>query len=450
MSISEEIEDYVGEDFAEAMGKAEEIWGTVNGAYAAYKYGKDALIFIGIIDKPEDPLKKIHEALLEIQEQLDKILGALEKVRLEQAGIDSHLTRMTFINDETNARTAAYNAYWYMESPNSSQNEDLYKNSQATAQNSVNHFRDNTEYWRRVYLESIDYTDEWSGTISPTTSESNKAQWVWDFVITLPAYLSSLASWCIVILAADKEFQRAHLFEGSEILGHINKLHEILVKILQSFEPIRPPTPYEMKYLLFALDDKYFYQLGTDGAKYYLKPDEITGQLKHLPGGKWRLSGYRCGMVERHNGWARYEAYPTAELAEGLQYLKITGSFWLAGPETPEGGASISVTNQEAFDAFYNRFLIRHTLRTWKQARVLSDAFGLQNLYHCLNNLCSIRGIEPPALPPEWNRYATTSMREMYAALPPSLSASMEYPGLRKMSELVSGDSGTVSLADMT
>lgn len=261
------------------------------------------------------------------------------------------------------------------------------------AQLSTNHFVDNHHYWLRVYLDFVCYNDPWSGWLYPPTEEGDV--WVWDFIVTLPAHLEAVANWSIVILASDVGFQQAHFFNGLEILSHINKLHEAMVKILQSLHPIRPPNKYETSFLIFAMNNANFYQLGVDGVKYYLNAQEIDGQLEYIPGGKWRLSGYRCGVVEKYSGWSRFNAYPAPEITEGASYLTFSDSFWLAGPKVPEGGAFVNVNQPEEYQKFYDRFILLHSLRTWKQARELTYELGIFNIRKAICYLCTMRGIHP-------------------------------------------------------
>lgn len=441
MSLSEEIKKFVGEDFIEAIDAAKDVYGTVSGAYAAYETVAGILKSLDVLEGDEDPFERLHEKLALIQKRLDHILKEIEQVRLEQAGVSAHITRTMIVNDESSVKSAAYNAYWFLKAP-SADNESLFIETRDEAQENTNHFKENIYYWRRIHLEDLDYADEWSGTLSPPVEENI---WVWDFIVTLPAYLSAVANWCIVILASDEQFQKAHFFEGAEMLGHINKLHEVLVKILKSFEPIRPPTLEEMKYVIFAADDSNFYQLGIDGVKYHLTPNEIAEQLKFIPGGKWRRSGYRCGTVEKYNGWAYYQPYPTAEITKGALALKLTGSFWVAGPQSPEGGASIAVISPDSFAIFYDRFIFMHTLRSWQQARTLSEAFSLMKLHDCIGHLCAVRNTAPPPLPPEWNRYVVASLRELHGIVPASLSNTTKHPGIRHLSEAMELE-GDISL----
>lgn len=447
------------------MGVAKDVYGTISGAYAAYGAATAGLTALGVLQKTKDPLELLHEQVAIIQQKLDEILQELERIRLMVAGGSEQVTRLAINESLSFSATARVNAFSYLENP-SNDTKKQFEENRAVAQLCTNSFKDNDAYWRRIHLEELDYADEWSGALSPLVEEGI---WVWDFMMPLPAYLSALANWCIVILASDEPFQRAYLFEGLEMRDHIDKLHDALVKILSSFKFIPAPKLEEMKYLVFAMDDSHYWtyagQIVQGEAAYkrfipeyegrlgfprkkkkqFMDSSGINNLLKTIPGGKWRRCGYRCGAVEKYSGLAYYQAYPTAEIAHGAQWLKLNCPFYGDSYYHRYAMGSdyqyvthpdfITVTNPDAFASFYERFLFMHTLRSWQQARALSTALSLTKVYGCIADLCAMRNEEPPSLPPEWNRYVVPSLRELHGIVPASLSNPTKHPGIRYLAE---------------
>ncbi len=442
MSSSDSIKKVVGSDFYKSIKCASDIFGTLSSAYSA---GISVLTYLGVLEGPENDFEKLHKTLEEIQQKLDNLLKNLEMDRLEQAHIATGITRTTIINDASNVKSAAYNAYWYMKVP-SSDNTNQFFETRDDAQLSVNHFVENPQYWRRPYLDFVDYNDIWSGPIHPPTEEGGI--WVWDFIITLPAQLEAIANWSIIIFASDTGFQQAHFFRGSEIISHINKLHDAMVNILRSFQPIRPPSEFEMRYLVFAINDANFFFFHLEFFRIHppMSSEQKETMFNNIleafvPGGRWRLSEYRCGVVEKYSGWACFDTYPVSEIANGANYLTLPDSLegikWDTHPGTPSllflfthpkfiQLPTISINQPEEYQKFYDRFILRHTLRSWKQGKVLAQELGLSDVRKAICHLCAMRKIQPPELPSEWNKYVVSSLRELWSIVPDSMRGTSE------------------------
>lgn len=459
--LKEKFKEIVGGDFYNVLDTAAQTYSIVSGAYGAYVAGKSVLTSLGILESPANPFEIIQKQLTKIQETLDKILGAIEKARKEAAQIGAGIERTLIYSDSSDVKSAAFDAYWFLKEP-SQQNEHNFLEHQSTAQDAINHFKDNTYYWLRIHLSELDYSDPWSGTLTPPVITQDGGDWVLDYLLTLPAYTVALANWLIVILASDEGFQKAHLWAGTELNDHIIFLNNKLEEILQNFQPIRPPNPVELSYLIYAFDNSLFLwpdELPLMGGK-ALPPGRIVAVLACglLPGGMWRLSEYVCGVVEKFTGRHQVEGYPIAELTEGKDYLSIEGSFYMVSDGSPESlfyptgaGATVTVTKPEQYQTFYDRFLLRHTLRTWSNGRVLARDLGLRRVREILCQLCALRGIAPPGLPPEWYQYFDFSMRYLYSNVPDSLkkgSGVGSSISMRKLGEMM-GMSSPITLRRM-
>ena len=62
---------------------------------------------------------------------------------------------------------------------------------------STRRFKENKSYWKRIRLESDDYSDEWTGTLTPPTERYGTL--VWDF------------------LASDDSLKKTYLTDGLDI-----------------------------------------------------------------------------------------------------------------------------------------------------------------------------------------------------------------------------------------
>lgn len=428
MTFEDDMKGLVGDKFVNSVKYAGDIFGSLNTGYQMLEAGEGVLKWLGVLnDGPNPMLLELQKMLEPIQKGLDDILKALEDVRKESVNATGGIERSTICNDASDVRTAAYDGYWYLKLP-SPDNESQFHEMRDKAESSINHFKDNPYYWRRIYLDFLDYNDIWSGSIHPPTEEGGI--WVWDFIVTLPAYLEALASWCAVILASDAGFQQAHFFQGPEILEHINKLHEALAKILSGFQLIRAPNKDEMVYVMCEADDQNFYEsvytfpdAEHEGGSYTNVPmteAQINQALNFLPGGKWRLSGYLYGVVEDYIGLTCSSAYPILEVGEGANYLDGSYVNPLLTDHNPTDATKI-ISQPEEYQKFYDRFVLRHSLRSWKQAKVMSQTLGLPNVRNSICHLCAIRNIQPPELPPEYNKYVVSSLREIRSIVPDSL-----------------------------
>ncbi|HYH05130.1 MAG TPA: hypothetical protein VEC37_18725 [Bacillota bacterium] len=450
--LNQTLQQYLGQDFMNAMESVGSIIPVIGGAIKAVSMGKSALQMLGVLDQPVNPFSILLDEIRVIQQKLDQILAQIEKDRLEQATGITLITRAMLLNDASNIQTGAYDAYACAKFP-SEDNAQTLVEIRDSAQASVNHFVDNPNYWKRIFLEATVYSDVWSGPLAPPLEADGVL--VWDYSVVLLSYIDALANWLVIILLSDSGFGQAHLFNGTEIIKHINQLYDALLKILTSYEPIRHPDYYELQYLIFATNDANFYQILINGSIDYLSSEEHDQILPFIPGGNWRLAGYPCGMVERYMGRFNLMTYPLTEIAEGSNYLDFSGSYWVGGANPAEvvdpAGGHVEVTDADGYERFYNRFCFHHTLRTWQQARILSRDLGLRRVWSLIQELCAARRIPTPNLPDTWFKYVDTpSIRQLCGFLPNLIEGLNPWDtiSLRQLANSL-GFTGTVSLRAM-
>lgn len=426
--IKNEIKDLVGSKFYDSVEKLSDMCGELSGAYKIITQGESILTQLGFLQGPESDLEKVTTFLKNIQEKLDKILGEIEKDRMEQAHDISIITRTTIYNDASNVKTAAINANNTQLFPSADPQDDVKRQfigSRVTAQESFNHFKDNPQYWKRPYLDLLDYEDIWSGPMQPETDGIE----VWDFLVTLPAHLESLVSWSVIVLGSDSNFQKANFFESYEIITHIDKLQIALEEILRSFQIIRPPVDFEIPSVILAADNARFYPIFVVG-----NPEPWINHMLNtvVRGGRWRLSGYRCGMVEKYTGSACFEAYPISEMVKEGQHM--------VDMVLDEHGRVWDWNHFYYSDdpVFKDRFKLRHYLRSWAKGKELANSFGLINVRNSICHLCSMRNIQPRELPPEWYMYVVSSFREIWSIVlvPDSLRGTQDQRKPASMREL--------------
>ncbi len=413
--IAEKLKEAgLGEDFAQAAGYAEAVYSKVNMAYGAYSTGKDVLIYLGVLGKPDDPLEQLNKQLAAIQRTLDEILSKLEENKRATVDASKLVTRTQILNEVSDACIAAYNARAFLEHPDDPQIEADFDHARILSQQAADHLYRNEYYWKRIYLVDSLYSDAWSGILYPegVTEAGTADGYIWDYRLPLIAYLESLANRSIVLLASSPDVRQAH---RPQMLAYADQLCEHYRRILGQFKAIRPPTSQEMTYVIPAMDDARFYKLDLDGSTHLpLTSSEREGLLdRWIPGGRWRRAGYLLGAVDQFAGYVCKAGYPQEELRQGAAHLAVKGSFWVSGAQG--AGMTVTIAQPQAYQAFYERFILRHTLRSRRQAAQLFTELGLPGVLSCIRDLYATLGLSPPQGLPDPTIW---SMREVCSWLP--------------------------------
>jgi len=402
------------DSLVKALGTAEDIYGTMSGIYGYYGAAKDILGKLGFLGKPADPLEEITSLLKVIRETLDEILGKLQEIEAKiSAG--SKLTTFQLIEDKfVSVKTAFDNAVDLIEHPNNSSIQYEYDDSLGGSWWALNAVTTpDMYYWQRLPAADGLYSDDWTPPLYPDDTNPDSA-YIWDYRWLLPRLLQSLQRHIFVVSANTPDYQNAkidNLQEYGEFL-----LNNIYRKILDGFAHIRRPDAAEFKYVIFASDPANFswYKTPTSdfpGGHLDVQKERHTDQSIHwlrenrVPGGLWIKANYVFGSVERYSGYDCSAPYPSIELKSMMPVIafnlpteneawRINGwpNFWWLKVKN-------TITVKPEFQRSYDRFCMRHTLRTLRKRNQLYNELGLPKLYQTIRHYFSILNLPLP-IPP--------------------------------------------------
>jgi hypothetical protein len=422
----------------------------VKGAMAAYETGTSILTELGILDAPANvnPFDLLYDKLNNIQRAIDAVYTTLQTTETEVRRLTNYIIRTKITDPASDIHTARIDAWNYLKDPSDDLKDQLIE-TRGNARIKINYYKDplvEETYWTIIYLGDVGpikgdpypgaYSDVWSGPLFPKLEYGEEV--VWDYRLALPVYLNAILDWSICILASDKSFKDA---QQVGMIDHITKLQSVLMKILNGYKLIQPPTIDEMKWVVPAMNDSNFYYKTGFGNKQLLTPEQRDKVLNNLAFfrvqgwvgdslgrsvGRWRLSEYIYGVVETYTGNACVDHYPQDEINDGAKYISLDADNLNWHPEEyyPASYTAPNISNPELFQKFYDHFILRHTLRSWKQGRKLSLELGLLNLRNFIRQLCA--GLNMPETLPQdalkkWNRYVVLSVREVFWIVPESI-----------------------------
>ena len=372
-----------------------------------------------------------------IQQTLDKIFLALEGLKQTTVTASKLITRTMVANEASSASVAAYNAKAYLANNTDPEIKTDFYYARIMTQEAADHLRSNEWYWRRIFLPEALYEDIWSGVAYPdgVSAQGAPDDCIWDYRMAMPAFLEIIACRSIVLLASSSGEQAAHT---DEMLGLADGLCERYLKILGNIRTIRPPSYQELADLIPATNDGNFYVLDVEDSTTHLplssaERNEILQNW--VPGGRWRLANYLTGVVEAWTGYRCAVGYPRGELDTGAAYLALTGSFWVSGANM--AGAKVSIKDPQAFQAFYDRFVLRHALRTEVQRQRLFNELGLRGILNSIRFLYATLHAAPSQWLPDCS---VRSIREAFDLIAPARQPSAMEGGaisLRKMADVI-------------
>jgi hypothetical protein len=99
-------------------------------------------------------------------------------------------------------------------------------------------------FWKRPFFPELVYNDIWSGYLSPDPS-LGPGSLVFDYRLTLPAYLEAIVIRLIVMLALEGKFTPAHQREIAEIANQLESYYDT---IRAGIVKIREPTMNDLDY----------------------------------------------------------------------------------------------------------------------------------------------------------------------------------------------------------
>jgi hypothetical protein len=155
-------------------------------------------------------------------------------------------------------------------------------------------------FWQRPFFPELvynyDYHDHWSGYLSPDPS-LRPGSLVFDYRLTLPAYMEAIVIRLIVMLALEGKFTPAHRSETAEIAGRLegyyNTIRAAIVKI-------RQPALTDIEYRALP-------PASLDSSNWDVDGDVVNHQI-----------GRRYGAVEKYSAYNSIDhwsaqSFPTSQ-----------------------------------------------------------------------------------------------------------------------------------------
>jgi hypothetical protein len=173
---------------------------------------------------------EIQDAVQALVGHFDAILSAEDQVL--------HMRDVAKLVNEARAQLDPIRAL----SPGQSLSESQRATMDSTTDEVVRTLGD-ISYWKRPFFLELVYDDAFSGLLLPEPS-LGPGSLVFEYRLTLPAYLEAIAIRLIVLLALDGEIKATR---QSEIASIVTQLEEYYNKIRAGIVTIRPPTYLEIK-----------------------------------------------------------------------------------------------------------------------------------------------------------------------------------------------------------
>lgn len=446
----------------QALGLAEDVYGTLSGAYATYGAVTAALGAIGILGSDSAQLDKLNTLIDSILDTLVDVLASLDELKALTLA-DHTLMKLTLLTSPLASVKVAFNhALAAPPAPDDSMAYAVFLDSIDDSWTAITQLAlPSMDYWYRLFAREALYSDAWTGYLQPDTSSSadGLAEYVWDYRVLLPRYLDVLAQHtCVYLKASELDPAYGRLMENDmQALGLFLYTH-VFQKITSAVAHIRPPSRQELKYVLAALDDEHFFYYRKQGpgetftAWDFLDPTDGTPikivhfateypslsavQLlltEHIPGGLWRFAGFPFGAVEAFSGFDSTFSYPLAELeAAAAGYIEVTPGTWdhSVSLEVWTSAWDVQIIRPTDFQRFHERFVFRHAIRTLRQHKELYRQLGLPRLCAIIvHQLRTLHSPLPKALLDADARLTSWSLREVYGLLPSSIDGAIVAPG---------------------
>jgi hypothetical protein len=210
-------------------------------------------------------------------------------------------------------------------------------------------------FWKRPFFSEVVYSDNWSGSLPPDPS-LGPGSLVFEYRLTLPAYLESIAIRLIVLLALEGGIKATRQGEIAQIA---NQLEEKYNTIVAGIVTIRPPG-----FLDVELPNTWM--RGTPNSD--------------LPGSPSAIDIY--GAVERYSTFATVDHWDMRQLP-------------LPGP---------------GFDTGFLEFSAKHALGSLARWKKVYVAVGLADVWRILVHLKALAG---RPVPPSVDLRSAWSLREV-------------------------------------
>jgi hypothetical protein len=227
-------------------------------------------------------------------------------------------------------------------------------------------------YWQRPFFTDLVYFSEWTNSLTPPL-EGNL---VFDYRLTLPAYLEAIAIRIIILAALVKDYRTKN---SVEIYQYITTLEGYFKTIRDGIVELRPPQPIELTESPLAMS--------------------LQGPANCLwtTFGTWPPGqGDLFGAVERYSTFQLVDSWPAEEYP--LAFLNTL----------------MTSTDPNA----YSKFLVRHVVRTMSRWKQIYNKIGLGVLAATLVQLRALVGISPVALEPPTGDWSVRELAQRVSATP--------------------------------
>jgi hypothetical protein len=344
-------------------------------------------------------------ALIQLVSIVDQLFGGVDATAKELQDIEGLLkvtfrfeqseaehTKMQLVNSTVSDIRSSLQAILQESLPYSEASLDTLQTTTLSKLNAFDH-DDQDSYWTRAYFDELVYSDHWFGRVMPDGIVSSRSgqQYVFDYRLTLPGYLKSIAvrSAAISILIATGFIQKQPVLE--EIRARTDAIARsglaqaegFYDRILAGLIMSRTPRLSEIAYIDEGV-------IGS-GVPNYLSVFEPAFVLTPRP----------MGAILSYDGVGIVDSYPN-------EYPNLAPSPFGVTPN-PKG----PLLDVPPYPAEYLRFAARYALGSRKRAKQLYAKIGLDQAWATIQVLRIQAGIIPQFPDPMQN----SSVREIYSDL---------------------------------
>ncbi len=331
----------------QALQLASSIIGTVSSVWGAFNTAMSVLTALGLHSKA-DQVAEMRHYIDQLVQEFDGVVAALDKEHsMRDVANQLESARTEFDNliefAPEDVATVGINPVW----------DELRPFVLDNSLRVVNTLGD-PAYWNRVFFPELTYQNYPHNVVyddSPYLGPDPTGL-VFDYRLTLPAYLEAIAIRLIILIAVVKDY---HHVAVSELTNMITTLEGYFKRIRQGIKDIGVQVrPVEL--------------VGFDypGSSYW----DVDS---------WAHAGALVGSVEIYSACNSVAAWP----ADEFPLVNFPGR-GTAAPETVD---------------LWQKFLVRYAVRNWMRWKKLYDMIGLNAVAATIVTLKRMVGTEPATLP---------------------------------------------------
>ncbi|WP_437303854.1 hypothetical protein [Sorangium sp. So ce388] len=407
----------VGDDLLTLFDTAKTIAGVVSTVYAGYGYvvaayglAESILQKLGVLEPEKSQLALFQE---HVDRLFAKIYDKLESLTDLVNATNVENNRRTIAQELGSARAALGSIVVKLKNGEGlGEQRDISLHDSLAALETL----DQSVFWHRPYFDGWVYRNSWVGALPPPHGGS-----VFDYRFILPAYLEAI-NLRIVILGLSRIEYRSQSGSLNPLADKLLSIHD---KILEAIVPLRPPSEEEIA-------PRYAERVGSSSSRNepwsYVPSDQLIDLHRwELQRAIWDVRGRWYGAVELYSAMDGTEAYPAEPFPAPPEPPSYATYAITAGPDlSPNSPPRGSIVNEEAYkkakqnydiartryessfrDA-YDRFLVKHAVRTLKRRKEVYRAVGLPAIWQMAGSVKQLAG-EPP---PEGSHFGLWSLRE--------------------------------------